>query len=153
MFVSCRLCPVRHREPEREQKPARADRYGTVRGQRSAFGAEDDEWHHHLLHRDAAVLERVLVVADEAVGVIVIDEKIGVVGEDIARREVDARQLDVFRPRDFVDFARVVGEVAPRLVAQVGRGLAVARHADRVVDADRAVVGGDDDRVPASRGV
>ena len=88
MFVSCRLCPVRHREPEREQKPARADRYGTVRGQRSAFGAEDDEWHHHLLHRDAAVLERVLVVTDVFVRIVRVGEEIVPGGEDIGGGQV-----------------------------------------------------------------
>ena len=41
----------------------------------------------HLLHRDSAVLERVLVVAHKAVGIVRIDQEIAVVGEDVARRE------------------------------------------------------------------
>ena len=107
--------------------------------------------HYHLLHRDAAVLERIAVIAYEFVGVVVIDQKIGVVSENIARREVYSRQLDILGTRHLVHLARVVLQVAACLVTQIGRGLAVARHLHGVVDADGTVVGGDDYRVSALR--
>ena len=52
------------------------------------FRLQHDIRHNHLLHRDTAVLEGVTIVADMAIGVVVIDEEIVVVGENIARREV-----------------------------------------------------------------
>ena len=97
------------------------------------------------------MLVSIAVVPYVTVGVVVVDQEIGVVGEDVTRRQVDRRQLDVFRAGDFIYLAGVVGQVAAGFVAQVGRGFAVAGHLHRVVDADRAVVRGDDYRVSAFR--
>ena len=93
------------------------------------------------------MLERVAVVAYVAVGVVVVDHEVAVVGEDVGRGEVARRELHLLGPQDLEHLAGVVGQVAPCLVAQVGRGGAVARDLDRIVHADGAVVGGDDDRV------
>ena len=97
------------------------------------------------------MLECIAVVADMAVRVVVVNQKIRIVGEDVARREVARRKLHVFGLEHFVDVAGVVGQVAARFVAQVGRSLAVAGHLHRIVHADGAVVGGDDHRVSPFR--
>ena len=52
------------------------------------LGFQYDIWHDHLLHRDSAVLEGVTIVADMAIGIVVIDQKVVIVGENIARCEV-----------------------------------------------------------------
>ena len=72
------------------------------------------------------MLVSIAVVPYVTVGVVVIDQEIGVVGEDVTRRQVDRRQLDVFRAGDFIYLAGVVGQVAAGFVAQIGRGFAVA---------------------------
>ena len=67
------------------------------------FTAQRYEGHNHFFHRNAAVLERVAVVADVAVRVVVVNQKIRIVGEDVARREVARRQLYVLGFQDLVD--------------------------------------------------
>ena len=53
-----------------------------------SLGLEYDVWHNHLLHRDASVLECITIVADVAIGVVVVDQEVVVVGENITRSEV-----------------------------------------------------------------
>ncbi len=52
------------------------------------FRFQHDIRHNHLLHRDAAVLEGVAVVADIAICIVVVDQEVVVVGKNITRREV-----------------------------------------------------------------
>ena len=62
--------------------------FSVFRFSRLFFRLQHDIRHNHLLHRDTTVLEGVAVVADMAIGIVVIDEEIVVVGEDITRCEV-----------------------------------------------------------------
>ena len=109
----------------------------------------DDEGNDHLLHRDAAVLERIVIIAHETVRIVRIDEKVAVVGENIGGRDVRLGQVSLLGFRDREHLLGVEAQVAAGLIAQVGRRLAVALHADRTVHLNRAVVRRDDDRVPA----
>ena len=115
------------------------------------FRLQDDIRHNHLLHRYTAVLKGVAIVADMAVGVVVIDQKIVVVRKNITRRQVNRRQLHLFGFGNLEHLLRVVRQIAACLVAQIGGCLAVALHPYRIIDTHRTVVGGDDDRVAVFR--
>ena len=70
-------------------------------------------------------------------------------GEDIGGCQVALGKLCLLGACDFENLLRVVVEVAPCLVAQVGRRFAVADYLDGIIHADGAVVGGDDDGMAA----
>ena len=56
--------------------------------ERFLFWGEDYIRHNHLLHGYTAMLESIAVVADMAVGVVIIDEEVVVIGKDVAGSEV-----------------------------------------------------------------
>ena len=59
-----------------------------ITAQKLFFGGEEYKRHHHLLHRYSTVLEGRTIVADMAIGVVVIDEKIVVIGKDVTGGDV-----------------------------------------------------------------
>ena len=54
------------------------------------------------------MLERVAVVAHKAIGVVVIDEEVVVIGEDVARGQVGRGQLHLLGTGDFEHLAQAV---------------------------------------------
>ena len=79
------------------------------------------------------MLESIAVVADMAVGVVIIDEEVVVIGKDVAGSEVRGWQLHLLGTGNLEDLFAIVGKVATCLIAEVSGGFAVACNLDRVI--------------------
>ena len=104
-----------------------------------------DAGHEHLLHRDAPVLERVTVIVDVVVVVVGIGEEVLLVAKDVAVCQMVDGKTYIFRFARSISFLSIEREALTKLVAQIGRGVAIANDLDRFAHADGAVVGGQDD--------
>ncbi len=102
-----------------------------------------DERNEHFLHRDAAVLEGILVVLHIIVVIIRIGEETVARGKYIRGTQVRCRQLGTLRLLDGENFLALVSQILAQLVAQVGVRIAVAYNLDRFRCPDAAVVGGE----------
>lgn len=91
------------------------------------------------------MLECSVVILNVVIVVVGVGKEVAIVSEDICRGDVGRWKPENLGPLDFVDLARVVVEVFAHFVTQVGVGVFVTYHLDGVVDADGAVVGGEDD--------
>ena len=111
----------------------------------SPLALHRDKRHKHFLHRDATMLESVLVITDVVVVVVRIGKEVVVLCKDVGCAEVLGWQESLVRPLQFIDLLGIVREVFAQFVTQVGIGVAVANDLDRVVHTDAAVVGSNDD--------
>ena len=88
------------------------------------------------------MLEGVAIVADMAVRIVIVDQEIIIISKDIARSEVRRWKLNLLWACNLEYLLAVVGEVATRLIAEICRGLAIARNLYRIIHTYSAVVGG-----------
>ena len=108
----------------------------------SFLGFQCDEGDEHLFHRDAAVLERVLVIRHVVIVVVGVGEEAVAGRKHIAGAQIGHRQLGLLGVANDKHVLGVVTEVLAQLVAQIGVGVAVAHYLDGVGAAYGAVVGG-----------
>ncbi len=83
-----------------------------------------------------------LVVRSIVIVVVGVDKIIVVLGKNLGGAQVGARQFVLQGGGDFVYLPGIVFEGSAQFITQVGIGVAIAHHLDRIIHSDGAVVGG-----------
>ena len=87
------------------------------------------------------MLEGVVVVLHIVVVVVGVGDKVAVSGKDICSRDIGLWQSERLRALYLIHLLRVVAQVSPELVTQVGVGALFTHHLDGRIHAHCAVVG------------
>jgi len=92
------------------------------------------------------MLECAGIVLHVIIIIVWIREEILIAGIDECARNIRGRQSKLLGAFHFIDLTGIVVEILPDLIAKIGVRIPVADHLYRIIDADCAVVGGQDHR-------
>ena len=81
------------------------------------FRIQSHKRNQHLFHRNAAVLEGVLVIIGIVVKIVGIGEKVGVSGKNEGVRQMRFRQVNVFGIANFINFFGIIVQMLTDFIA------------------------------------